>query len=173
MSAARIPDDDDRGAEGPAALARTVEVVEIGGRSRGSAAPGEVVVVRRLRCECHLDTLLARGSDIAWLGIDHTQWRAGLRFRRLWLASNRGPRLVARYEPRVPASSDHQVPGEGSIAARAELGAALKVLTPEQWQVVVRVCGCDQAAGKGRLGVLRAGLDRLHELWNADRSQRR
>ena len=151
MSAAHIPDDDDRGAEGPAALARTVTVVEIEGRSTGSASPGERVIVRRLHVECKLDELLMRGSDIAWLGIDHRQWAAGMRFRRLWLTANRGPRMVASYAPKAPANADRLVPGEANAGARAELGAALKALTAEQWAAVVRVAGCDRAVGQGWL----------------------
>ena len=96
-----------------------------------------------------------------------------MRFRRLWAAANRGPRLVARYAPKAPAGTDHLVPGEANAGARAELCAAFEALTAEQWAAVVRVAGCDEPSGKGGLRMLKDALDRLADMWDPDRPRGR
>jgi hypothetical protein len=155
-----MTDTPDLGADGPAALARQSSLVTIGGRAR-SSTQSERIEVRRFAVECQPDWLRAGGQ------ITGLQWRAGMRFRALWLASAYRTRISAAYGRErlaggtVPDAMAHR------HDARSSVTEAMRELTQLQGSAVTSVCGEDESA-KGRLRWLHPGLDALAILWRLD-----
>lgn len=143
----------DRGADGPAALAREARVVTIEGRAKGSAA-SERITVRRYRDECQVDSLNTRGQ------IGDRLWRAGMFFRGAWLTSVQMSRVCATYSAHSPGGHGDDLPVR-RIEARRRVNEALAALPsgPEQ-AAVVGVCGMDEPCA-GRLRALQAALETL------------
>jgi hypothetical protein len=155
----------DRGADGPAAQSRASRIVNVEGRSGGSGnAPTVKTEVRRYECECRLDYLRKKGT------ITHDQWRAGIIFRRNWLATHASLK-VASYGDRVQKAYSVAAIEERSFAVKM-LDDAYRVLGPDVRIVIVSVCGQDEAlewvAGvrdRRRGDWLRDGLDALVGIW--------
>lgn len=151
---------DDPGPDGQAAMARERSTFDADGKSAGSAARHGVRSRHvRIACECVLDGLFRRSNGI----LTHDQWRAGMLFRRYWLAARHAARVSGEYGQRFGGSGGLV---ESEYRAEATLGVdkALKVLSPAQRRAVVAVCGEDQLLGlRGK--VLVAGLDVLADLW--------
>ncbi|RFD19175.1 hypothetical protein DY926_12655 [Komagataeibacter melaceti] len=146
----------DMGADGPAATARPVEVARV------ALAPGAPAqAVRRLRDGCMLDRLFHRANA----GLSAAQHEVGLRFRRYWLRSTCGGRLVQRYSPHTgPGAGGVMEETEAAVHARAAIDRALALLTPARARAVCAVCGMDEHPGT-RTRTLRSALDVLDERW--------
>ena len=156
----------DRGADGPASLARTSRIKVIDARSGGSGkAPAIKTEVRRYECECRLDYLRSRGT------IDRSQWKAGMIFRRAWLATRVGAIRTADFGDRVQRSL-----GPVALDARSEamflMDEANRILPAAALPVIKSVCGEDEAlewvAGtrdRRRRSLLVDGLNRLAIVW--------
>lgn len=147
----------DTGADGPAALARTVRTEEIEGRSRGSAARGERITARRVICECHIDTLHAQHH------IDARQWKTGIWFRQRYLLGYKSGSTTAGYGERIggAATTDEAIRITG---ARADLAIVAGMVGLMQWAALEAVAGHDQPVGRGGLKHLVGALD-IVALW--------
>ena len=155
----------DLGADGPAAIARAVRNATIAGRAVGSIRT-EKTVVRRVVCECTLDTLHAQHHlqhGEATPATADLRYKAGLRFRQLWLSSARRARVVADLTG-SPARGSVQDGLAAGSDARSIVNAATKALGDQRITAVVSVCGEDESA-RGKLMWLCRGLDALVELW--------
>ena len=157
---------DDHGATGPAALARVSRVVTIEGRSGGSGnAPTVKITARRYECECRLDYLRQKGT------IDHNQWKAGMIFRRYWLATREGAIQVATYGDRVQ-DANAVAAREAQATAIFMMDEANRLLLRDEMLVIQSVCGEDEAllwvSGVrkwNRPRLLIDGLNRLAIVW--------
>lgn len=150
-----IVDAPDRGADGPAALARDAEIVTIGGAARGSVA------VERIEVKRVFATTLAR----LWrLGlIDAVDLLVGDRFAALWRQSAGDPRVVARLDGAPPGRTVADGAGR-ALDARAVLNRASDCVSAFEWATLVSVCGMDQQAA-GRTNTLKSGLAILAREW--------
>ncbi len=151
---------DDPGVDGPAAVARERTTEDAEGKSAGSASRHGIRSYRtRIACECVLDGLFRNPRGI--LGYD--QWKAGMQFRRYWMASRHAARISGQYGDRFGGTGALQET-EYRSEARWQVDRALEALTPAQRRAVTAVCGEDQLLGlRGK--VLVAGLDVLVKLW--------
>ncbi len=139
---------------------REAEIVDIEAVSRGSVAPGMKVLVKRMLAECELDSLLIKG----W--ISEPQWRAGMLFRVKWLACVRLPNITAQYgetSGRATQNPTDEVAARRATASQ-DVNEAIRVLGMIQSAAVIAICGMDEKP-KGRLAVLRLGLEGLRVLY--------
>jgi hypothetical protein len=142
----------DEGADGPAATSRATHVVEIEGKSRGSANAGERITATKLVCECHLDYLHVRDF------IDSQEWADGTWFRRRYLLGYRAACVTAGYGERVVggAATDESVRVTDARHDLAQIALAVSML---QWAALETCAGHDLPLGPGRLKFLRGGLE--------------
>lgn len=151
---------DDPGIDGPAAVARERVQEDADGKSAGSASRhGVRSYYTKIVCECVLDGLFRRKNGI----LSHDQWKAGIQFRRYWMASRHAARVSGGYEQRFGGAGSLEET-EYRSEARWQVDRALEALTPAQRRAVTAICGEDQLLGL-RQKVLVAGLDVLVKLW--------
>lgn len=153
----------DRGADGPAALARHSEIVTIGGAARGSVAVERIEVKRVFTTT--LATLWRLGL------IDGVDLLVGDRFAALWRQSAGDPRVVARLDG-APAGRTVADGVDRSSDARAALEAVSSRVNPPEWAALVSICGMDERAS-GRVSVLKSGLAVAAIEWGYDSAPNR
>lgn len=152
---------DDFGASGPAAVARVLVREDADAESAGSASRKGIRHDRlKVRCECVLDGLYYRENG----ALTEEQWRAGMRFRALWLASRHASRVSGDYGQRIAGSGGLLVEVEYRTDARIQIDRAVEMLTQAQRRAVVAICGEDERLGL-REKSLRLGLTVLAEQW--------
>jgi hypothetical protein len=148
-------------------------IVDLEATSRGSVQTGARVLTKRMIVECEVDRLLVNGQ------LTDPQWKAGTLFRVKWMACVKLPKVCATYgcQPigSVGGSSADDVAARRA-SARQDVDEAIRALGLLRSNAVIAVCGMDESA-RGRVGVLRDGLDALREFYKVaadyDRSSTR
>ena len=149
----------DYGATGPAALARVSRLTTVAtGRT---AIGGEKVEVRRYRDECEVDGLNSRGF------LTDRQWRAGVRFRTIYRAAVKQPRVCATYGQFVARGATLEA-SEAQADARNVLAGALDVVPAHLRETVVSIAGENQSP-KGRARMLAEALDYVADFFDVPR----
>lgn len=147
----------DYGADGLAALSRTSRMVSVEGRARGSAAPGERVMVRRV-----LSTVYDRMHHAGQLS--DRQFVAARRLGALFWASRLGAQCSARYD-----RSTGRALTDGDETAEDAYHATMRQLCTA-YQLRLQSLLDDNHPGLRFLPSLQSALERLADMWGIERA---
>jgi len=117
---------------------------------------------QRVRVECMLDYYYYASR------LNEAQYKAGLKFREFYLRIRFDKNCLSSRKAFVKEAGLFNP--DGKMLDRLEylrlLDGAHKQLSPEQWEVIRKVCGYDEYAGNyAKLKTFRRGLDILVTYW--------
>ncbi len=115
-------------------------------------------MARRYVDECHIDLLNSRGQ------LPDRRWKAGVTYRKYWLAYHGSPAVIAGYGESLGRSTGlHE--SEYMTLARQQIDAAHGAVTNDEMLAMQAIAGQDECC-YGRLALLQSACLALADMWD-------